>query len=81
MYFDESTGVTSLLIPRLAEGTTFLNIPAKADNLSFHTDVENALTACSEPLPKLGPYDFSKVWRNQLKKLSDKGFELFSSFD
>ena len=75
VYFDESTGVTSLLLPRVAEGTTFLNIPAKTDNISFHTDVEDALAARSEPLPKLGPFDSSKVWRNQLKKFSDQGFE------
>ena len=71
VYFDESTGVTSLLLPRVAEGTTFLNIPAKTDNISFHTDVEDALAARSEPLPQLGPFDSSKVWRNQLKKFSD----------
>ena len=58
------------MIPRLAKGTTYLNVPAKCENISFHTDVESALKSRSRPLPKLGPYDPSKLWRKQLKNYS-----------
>ena len=68
IYFDKSTGVTSLLMHRCAEGTTYLNIPAKAENISFHNDINSAVEARASPLPKIS---FLRRWAQQ--DLTDKG--------
>jgi len=49
IYFDDKTGVTSLLVPRMVEGTLFLNIPATATtNIAYHTVLEEAVASRSE---------------------------------
>ena len=53
---------------RCAEGTTYLNIPAKAENISFHNDINSAVEARASPLPKL-----SLMRRKTLQRLTDKG--------
>ena len=58
---------------RCAEGTTYLNIPAKAENISFHNDIKSAVEARASPLPKIVSVDISSLMRKALQDLTDKG--------
>ena len=57
---------------RCAEGTTYLNIPAKAEQISFHDDIDKAVEARCSPLPK-----GTNMMRKTLKDLTDLGFDFF----
>ena len=58
---------------RCAEGTTYLNIPAKAENISFHNDINSAVEARGSPLPKIASVDISSMLRKALQDFTDKG--------
>ena len=58
VYFDADTGVTSLLVPRVADGTSYLNIPATAaTNITYHTDLTMAV---ENRTPPFASFPFTK---------------------
>ena len=66
---------------RCAEGTTYLNIPAKAENIAYYDDINSALDARGSLLPKCGSTDINASIINtiiderrwELQHLTDKG--------
>ena len=66
---------------RCAEGTTYLNIPAKAENISYYDDINSALEARGSLLPKCLSTDINASsinniideYRKEYQHLNDKG--------
>ena len=60
------------MLSRCAEGTTYLNIPAKAEHISYHDDINQAVEARCSPLPKP-----TEMMQKTLNDLTDLGFDFF----
>merc|ERR1711892_94440 len=52
VYFDQTTGVTSLLISPLDSGVaTFLHVPHRAANVYYSRDIASQITSRTNPIP------------------------------